>query len=212
MRYQAVIFDLDGVLCSTDQYHYTAWRTIAAELGLSFDREINNQLRGVSRMRSFEIILDVNNREMAEKEKFFYVNKKNNIYVKMLRGMSPADVDADVRITLTTLRNYGIKTAIGSSSRNAKLILRKTGLRKYFDAVSDGTNIKRSKPDPEVFVKAGLFLKTAPKDCIVVEDAKVGIDAATAAGMDSAAIGDAAGYEAATYRLDKLSDLLKYTV
>ena len=128
----------------------------------------------------------------------------------MLRDMSPKDVDGDVRLTLITLRNYGIKTAIGSSSRNAKLILKKTGLRKYFDAVSDGNNIKKSKPDPEVFLKASQFIKTAPKYCIVVEDAEAGIDAASAAGMDSAAIGSAADYKLATYKLKELSDLLMY--
>ncbi len=210
MNYSAVIFDLDGVLCSTDKFHYTAWRKIAAELGMQFNKDINDRLRGVGRMESFEIILEVNRKELTEKQKRYYVGKKNSIYVHMLKDMSPDDVDGDVRLTLTTLRNYGIKTAVGSSSRNAKLILKKTGLREYFDAVSDGTNISRPKPYPEVFLKAAKFIKVPPKECIVVEDAVAGIDAAVNAGMDSAAIGSAAGYEAATYSLKELSDLLRY--
>jgi HAD superfamily hydrolase (TIGR01509 family) len=149
---------------------------------------------------------------MTEKQKKFYTSKKNSIYVDMLKDMSPEDVDGDVLITLTTLRNYGIKTAVGSSSRNAKLILKKTDLRKYFDAVSDGTNISKPKPDPEVFLKASRFIGIEPKDCIVVEDAVAGIDAAANAGMDSAAIASAAGYEVATYSLNELSDLLKVIV
>lgn len=212
MKYKAVIFDLDGVLCSTDKFHYTAWRKIAADLGMKFDKDINDMLRGVGRMESFDIILQVNKREMTEKQKKFYTSKKNSIYVDMLKDMSPEDVDGDVLITLTTLRNYGIKTAVGSSSRNAKLILKKTDLRKYFDAVSDGTNISKPKPDPEVFLKASRFIGIEPKDCIVVEDAVAGIDAAANAGMDSAAIASAAGYEVATYSLNELSDLLKVIV
>ena len=210
MKYKAVIFDLDGVLCHTDKYHYKAWKAITDELGISFNEQINNRLRGVGRMQSFDIILQAYESQMSAKQKSFYADKKNNIYVQLLGDMTPADLDADVAKTLDELRARNIKMAIGSSSRNAKLILHKIGLLDFFDAISDGTNISRTKPNPQVFLLASEYVGVAPSDCIIVEDAKAGVDAAKSAGMDCAAIGDAAGYTPATYSLCKLSDLLRY--
>lgn len=209
MKYRAVIFDLDGVICHTDQYHYQAWKAVADELGIYFDEVINNRLRGVSRMESFNIILERYDGEMDQKAKEFYTEKKNNIYKELLKNMSPADLSAEVKDTLDALREAGCLLAIGSSSKNAKFILGQLGLGDYFDAISDGNNITYSKPDPEVFVKAAQFLGENPENCLVVEDAKAGLEAAIAGGMHCAAIGDAAACNLATINLQTFADLKK---
>ncbi len=207
MRYKAVIFDLDGVICHTDKYHYMAWKQVADELGIYFDETINNRLRGVSRMESFEIILERYDGVMSEEEKIGYTTKKNEIYKELLKNMSPADLTEEVKKTLDRLRERGLKLAIGSSSRNAGFILGQLGLGDYFDAVSDGNNIARSKPNPEVFVKAAEFVGESAGDCLVVEDAKAGLEAAIAGGMECAAVGDAVSCGLATWNLGNFSDL-----
>ena len=204
-KYNAVIFDLDGVICHTDKYHYQAWKAVADELGIYFDEEINNRLRGVSRMESFEIILERYEGEMSEEE-------KDDIYKELLKNMSPADLSVEVKKTLDGLRANGHKLAIGSSSKNARFILGQLGLGEYFDAISDGNNISKSKPDPEVFVKAAEYLNEQADKCLVVEDAKAGLQAAIAGGMDCAAIGDAVASGLGTYNLSTFADLLKVTV
>ncbi len=207
MRYKAIIFDLDGVICHTDQYHYMAWKRVADDLGIYFDETINNRLRGVSRMESFEIILERYDGKMSEEDKIRYTAEKNEVYKTLLKNMSPADLDGEIKETLDALREKGIKLAIGSSSKNAKFILGQLGLGEYFDAVSDGNNITRSKPDPEVFVKAAQYAGERPEHCLVVEDAKAGLEAAIAGGMDCAAVGDAVSCGLATWNLDTFSDL-----
>jgi HAD superfamily hydrolase (TIGR01509 family) len=136
--------------------------------------------------------------------------RKNLLYGELLKNMSPQDLDPAVRKTMDLLKARGIKIAIGSSSKNAKLILQQIGLKDYFDAISDGTNISRSKPDPEVFIKASEYLGVEPQFCLVVEDSRAGVEAAVAANMDCAAMGDAAGAGMATYDLECFSDLLCY--
>lgn len=207
MRYKAIIFDLDGVICHTDQYHYMAWKRVADDLGIYFDETINNRLRGVSRMESFEIILERYDGKMSEEDKIRYTAEKNEVYKTLLKNMSPADLDGEIKETLDALREKGIKLAIGSSSKNAKFILGQLGLGEYFDAVSDGNNITRSKPDPEVFVKAAQYAGERPEHCLVVEDAKAGLEAAIAGGMDCAAVGDAVSCGLATWNLNTFSDL-----
>lgn len=207
MRYRAIIFDLDGVICHTDKYHYMAWKQVADELGIYFDEEINNRLRGVSRMESFEIILERYDGVMSGEEKLQYTTKKNEVYKELLKNMTPKDLSDEVRDTLYALREKGLKLAIGSSSKNAKFILGQLGLRDFFDAVSDGNNISHSKPDPEVFIKAAQFLGENPEKCLVVEDAKAGLEAAIAGGMECAAIGDAVSCGLATWNLAAFSDL-----
>lgn len=209
MKYRAVIFDLDGVICHTDKYHYQAWKAVADELGIYFDEVINNRLRGVSRMESFEIILERYDGIMSQEGKVAYTEKKNNIYKELLKNMSPEDLSSEVKETLDALRAKGLKLAIGSSSKNARFILGQLGLDQYFDAISDGNNISKSKPDPEVFVKAAEYLGEEPKDCLVVEDAKAGLEAAIGGGMDCAAIGDAVLSGLGTYNLATFRDLLK---
>ncbi len=209
MNYKGVIFDLDGVICFTDQYHYLAWKEMADEIGIYFDEKINNRLRGVSRMASLDIILERSDKEYSTDEKETLASKKNEIYKKLLLKMTPDDLSDEVKETLDSLRADGYKLAIGSSSKNTKLILKQIGLEKYFDAISDGTNITHSKPHPEVFLKAAEYLGLKPEECLVVEDAVAGIDAAVAGGFESAGIGEAGSYEKTTYPLQSFSDLLK---
>ena len=151
MRYKGVIFDLDGVICFTDKYHYLAWKEMADEIGVYFDETINNRLRGVSRMDSLDIILEKSEKTYSLQEKEALASQKNERYRELLATMSPADLSPEVMSTLNSLRQKGLRLAIGSSSKNTKFILGQLGLANFFDAISDGTNITRSKPDPEVF-------------------------------------------------------------
>lgn len=208
MRYRGIIFDLDGVICHTDKFHYQAWKQIAHKLGIYFDETINNRLRGVSRIASFEIILERYDGSMGEEEKACHTAEKNGIYKELLKNMSPADLSAEVKKTLDELRNRGFKLAVGSSSRNACFILERLGLDGYFDAISDGNQITCSKPDPEVFLLAAKLIGEKPADCLVVEDARAGLMAAGAGGMDCAGIGDAADCELADYHLKSFGGLL----
>ena len=204
----AIIFDLDGVICFTDKYHYQAWKELADREGIYFDEKINDRLRGVSRMQSLDIILERASREYTEEEKESMAAMKNESYVKLLENMSTKDLSDEVKNTLDELRHRGYKLAIGSSSKNTKKILKQLGLVDYFDAISDGTNITKSKPDPEVFLKAADMVEEKPQNCLVVEDAAAGIDAACAGGFLSAGIGDAAAHEGVTYPIRTFGELL----
>lgn len=208
MIYNGIIFDLDGVICFTDKYHYQAWKKMADGIGVYFDEVINNRLRGVSRMASLDIILERSDRTYSQEEKDALAAEKNETYKTLLYQMTPEDLTKEVKDTLDELRRRGCRLAIGSSSKNTKLILGRLGLGDYFDAISDGTNITHSKPDPEVFLKAAQFLGLEPSNCLVVEDAIAGIDAAVAGGFHSAGIGEAAGHEKVTYPLKTFADLL----
>ena len=159
-------------------------------------------------MASLEIILGLGNLTLPEDVKFSLTERKNNRYVALLQTLTPDVVTQEVRDTLKELKARGIKIAIGSSSKNAKLILRLTDLAQYFDAVSDGTNISHSKPDPEVFLKGADFLGLSPDVCAVVEDAVAGIDAANAGGFYSIGIGDASKYDKADAAIEHISELL----
>lgn len=193
MNIKAVIFDLDGVIVTTDDCHYTAWKKMADDEGIYFDRKINERLRGVSRMQSLEIILEKSDKPYTEQEKIALAAKKNAYYVDLIQKLTPHDVLGGVTENLKTLKEQGIKIAIGSSSKNTPIILNRIGLADYFDAVSDGNNIKKSKPDPEVFLKAAEMLNIAPENCMIVEDADAGIEAGKRAGMKTFALGNATG-------------------
>lgn len=208
MKYKAVIFDLDGVLCHTDNFHFMAWKIVADKCNISFDEQINNRLRGVSRLESLDIILEKSKNEFSYEEKLKLADEKNSIYVKLLENMTSKDVTNEVINTLEALKEKGIKLAIGSSSKNAVFILEKLEIKEYFDAISDGNNIEFSKPHPEVFIKAASFLGFEPNECLVVEDAISGIKAAFEGGFDSAAISDAKKSDLATYKIDRLSELI----
>lgn len=206
---KAFIFDLDGVLCSTDEFHYLAWKKLADKEGIPFDREGNNLLRGVSRMASLEIILQKANKAYSQEEKNALCEYKNSIYVSYLDKMGPSDCGKEVRDTLSALKGKGYLLAVGSSSKNTPKILSKLEIEGYFDAVSDGNQITHSKPDPEVFLLAAKKLGLSPKECFVVEDAKSGIDAAQAGGFASIGIGEASTYSKTEYPIEKFEDILK---
>lgn len=209
MEIKAIIFDLDGVICHTDEYHYLAWKSMADSLGVPFDRQVNNRLRGVSRMESLEIILEQYAGELSQVEKEELAEQKNERYKQFLVTMSPADLQEEVKTTLDTLRGRGYKLAIGSSSKNAQFILQQLGLGSFFDAISDGNNITHSKPDPEVFVKASQMLCVPAENCLVVEDAVSGAEAGRKGGMKVACVGVAAKEKAGDYNLTFFAELLE---
>ena len=188
MKIKGVIFDLDGVIVSTDDCHYEAWKKMADEEGIYFDKTINNRLRGVSRKESLEIILERAQKEYSAEEKEHMAEHKNNYYKEFIKKLTPNDILPGAMNTLEELKANGIKVAIGSSSKNTPIILKQIGLDNYFDAVSDGNNIKNSKPDPEVFLKAADMLGISYKECMVVEDADAGIEAGKRAGMKTLSV------------------------
>lgn len=211
MSVKGLIFDLDGVIVFTDQFHYQAWKKMADEMNIYFDETINNRLRGVSRMDSLDIILErYEGPTLSNDKKMQLASEKNELYRELLKKMTPDDVTQEVRETLATLRERGYKIALGSSSKNAKFILKQVDLLEAFDEISDGNNITKSKPDPEVFLKAAEYLTLQPEECAVVEDAYAGIAAAKAGHMTAVAIGDAVSDKKADIRLETFSDLLKY--
>lgn len=207
MRIKAVIFDLDGVIVSTDEYHYQAWKSIADKENIEFNRSINNELRGVSRAESLEIILEKANKEYTQDEKAILLEKKNDIYRSLLANLSSSEILEGVNEVIDYLKSNNIKVAIGSSSKNTSLILEKIGLSNIFDEIADGTMITKSKPNPEVFILAANKLGIDPKECLVVEDAEAGVEAALAGNMIVAAVGDAIKSNKATYNLNKLIKL-----
>lgn len=203
----AIIFDLDGVICSTDRYHYLAWKALADRLGIPFDEQVNSQLRGVSRMESLEIILGNHSGEYSEQEKLALAEKKNEIYRSYLSAMTPGDLSKEVRMTLHTLRQRGYLLAIGSSSKNTRQILNQLGLGDFFDAVADGTQITKSKPDPEVFLLASSMLGVSPENAIVIEDAESGVQAAKAGRFRSIGIRSDGNDPMSDITIKKLSNL-----
>lgn len=191
MELEAIIFDLDGVICSTDEYHYQAWKMLADELGIYFDREINKRLRGVSRMDSLDIILERSERLYTPEEKQALAAVKNSRYVELLQSLSSNDILEGIPEFLAECRENSIKTALASASRNASFIIHKLGLENAFDFIADAAAVTRSKPAPDIFLAAAEGLGIAPKHCIGIEDAKAGIAAIHAAGMKAVGIGSA---------------------
>lgn len=205
---KAVIFDLDGVIVNTDELHYQAWKYIADQEGIYFDHVINHRLRGVSRMDSLDIILEKAHRSYSDEEKVRLATVKNDYYVTLLASLSPKDILEDVLLVINALKEKGIKVAIGSSSKNTKKILKQIGLDHAFDEVADGNDVKRSKPEPDVFLKAAEKLGINPEDCAVVEDAEAGILAAKQARMTAIAVSDARKSHLADYKFEQLRKML----
>lgn len=206
----AVLFDLDGVLVSTDEFHYQAWKAIADGLHIPFDRRQNDRLRGVSRMESLELLLEGGSRVFTRAEKLLLAEEKNKLYRRALAQMTPEYLAPAVLRLLQDCRALGLKLAVGSSSRNAPEILQRVGLGGWFDAVVDGSMLQNAKPDPEVFLQAAALLDVPPQCCLVVEDAVTGIEAGVRAGMRTAAVGSARRSPLATVRLEDVTDLLPY--
>ena len=183
MRLEGMIFDLDGVLCRTDRYHLAAWRALAGRLGIALPPDAAERTRGVGRMESLDIVLGERSGDFTREQKLALAEEKNALYREYLAHLTPADAEPLARETLTELRRRGIKLAVASSSRNAPLILDKLALSALLDAIIDGGMISRSKPDPEVFLKAAAALALPSARCAVVEDAQSGIEAARRGGF-----------------------------
>lgn len=204
---QAVIFDLDGVLVTTDNSHYLAWKQMADEEGIFFDRAINERLRGVSRMESLDIILEKAEKTYTQEEKLELAQRKNGYYVQRIEQMGQEAILPGALATVRQLKEKGIKVAIGSSSKNAPAILKQVGMSELFDAVADGNQIKNSKPAPDVFLLAAQLLNIQPAHCLVVEDADAGVEAAVNAGMKVLAVGAAKGHKKADLSAGTLEDI-----
>ena len=204
MGIKGVIFDLDGVLCSTDECHYLAWKELADSLGIPFDETINRRLRGVSRMESLDIILQAAGRAFSSREKQALAARKNERYRRLLMKLTPADLPGGVRATLNELRRRGLRLAVGSSSKNTPLILQRLGLEDWF-----GYDMTRSLPEAVVFLLAADRVRLPPGECMVVEDADAGIEAALAGGFIPAGIGTAKGNAKAAYHLEQFGQLIE---
>ena len=208
---KGLIFDLDGVLLSTDRFHFLAWKKLADRMGINFTEKDNERLRGVSRMESLEIVLSLSAAplSLSDEEKLALATEKNEVYREYLKKLTPADVSDEVRETLAALSAKGYPLAVGSSSKNTRFILAQTELTDAFDAIADGNDIKNSKPDPEVFLKAAELIGIAPADCAVVEDAEAGLEAANRGGMLSIAYASAIDCPLGKVKLHNFSDLAK---
>lgn len=204
--HKGLIFDLDGVLVDTAKYHFLAWKEIAAELGIPFDEKDNELLKGVSRQRSFEIILELSGMEMERSRQEEYCKKKNEIYLEYIHKLTEKDVLPGAVGFLSHAREQGYKISLGSASKNAKYILERLDIRSFFDAIADGTNVSKAKPDPEVFVKGAQMLGLLPEECVVFEDSAAGILAAHNGNMKAVGIGSAEHLPDA----DILSDSLEH--
>lgn len=188
---KAVIFDLDGVLVSTDELHYQAWKRLAEEFKISsFTREDNIRQRGVSRMESLEVVLEKSSQTYDEDQKIELAERKNRYYVESLSQLTKEAVLPGVLETLMMLRKNNIAIAVGSASKNTLIILERTGLKEYIDEISCGLDVTKSKPDPEVFIIAAKKLGMLNEECLVVEDSEAGIIAAQRAHMTSLGVGE----------------------
>lgn len=189
---QACLFDLDGVIVDTAQFHYVAWREMAQDLGFDLSREENERLKGISRMESLEIVLSIGGVRLSEEEKEERARTKNTRYLELCMQMTPDDALPGVRDFLDELKNNGVKSGLGSASKNARVILERIDMLHYFDTIVDGNRVEKGKPDPQVFLLGASDLQAEPARCIVFEDAVAGIQAAKAGGMFAVGIGEAA--------------------
>ncbi len=187
---RAFIFDLDGVIVDTARLHYQAWKELANSLGFDFTPQDNERLKGVSRMRSLEILLEIGGLEFSEEEKLKLAERKNNRYRQLIMLLTPDDMLPGAKEFLDRSRALGLKLALASASKNTPLILERIGLQDFFDTVVDGNRVTKAKPDPEVFLVAANDLQVPPQECVVFEDAVAGIEAARRAGMKTVGIGN----------------------
>ena len=191
MNKKAFIFDLDGVIVDTAKYHYLAWQKIANQLGIEFTPEHNEELKGVSRVRSLDLILELGKIEASQENKNLWLVQKNEDYLSYLVDMDESEILSGVVPVLKFLKAKNQLIALGSASKNARPILEKTGIISYFDAIVDGNDVTNAKPDPEVFLRAARLLNVAPENAIVFEDSVAGVQAANIANMTSVGIGEA---------------------
>ncbi|MFH4968040.1 beta-phosphoglucomutase [Gaetbulibacter sp. M240] len=207
MNKVGVIFDLDGVIVDTAKYHYLAWKELADHLGFSFTKEHNELLKGVSRDRSLEILLDIGKVSISEADKQAYLKSKNEAYLKYIYKMDDGEILPGAEALLNTLDKLKIPYVLGSASKNAPLILKQVHLIDRFKGIIDGNSVNKAKPDPEVFLIGAQTLNLDPKNCIVFEDAIAGIEAANRAGMISVGIGDKETLSAADFNFSDLKEI-----
>jgi beta-phosphoglucomutase len=204
---KACIFDLDGVIVDTAKYHYLAWKRLASELGIELTEEVNERLKGVSRMESLDIILKLKGIPMSVPEREGLADKKNKWFVEYIHAMKPDEIFDGVKELMQQIRTHNIKIGLASSSKNAKAVLELLAIQSEFDVVVDGTMIKHTKPHPEIFQQAAAALGLAPDDCIVIEDAEAGVESAISAGMKCVGIGSPRQLSKANLVVSKISDL-----
>nr|WP_233426224.1 beta-phosphoglucomutase [Paenibacillus massiliensis] len=204
---KAVIFDLDGVITDTAEYHYLAWENLANELGLPFDRQFNEKLKGVSRMESLELILSLRDTVYTDEQKHRLAVKKNEVYKEMIKKITPADLLPGIENLLMELREAGIRTALASASKNAPFILDRLEAAHYLDHVVDVNMIASGKPDPEIFLTGAARLGVEPTQCIGIEDAEAGIQAILAAGMYAVGVGAPAQMQKADLIVSSTAEL-----
>ncbi|MEK5162290.1 beta-phosphoglucomutase [Paenibacillus sp. FSL R5-0527] len=205
---KGAIFDLDGVIVDTAKYHYLAWRSLARRLGFEFTEADNERLKGVSRMESLRILLEIGGLEATEEEREEMAASKNREYVDYISRLEPSEILPGAEAYLRQLRSQGVKIALGSASKNAGLILSRLGIADLFDAVIDGTKVSKAKPDPEVFLAASVALGLPPSECVVFEDAAAGVQAGKAAGCGVVGIGSPAILTAADLVVSGLHELM----
>ncbi len=203
---QAVIFDLDGVIVDTAHYHFVAWKRLAKELGIDFNEQDNEQLKGVSRMRSLEIILELGNLRLSQEEMDRLAAKKNQWFVEYINAMKPNEIFPGVKEMIQKIQADGIKIALASSSKNADTVLTLLNIKNLFDVIVDGTMITNTKPDPEIFLLAAKKLNISPSQCLVFEDAEAGVEAAVAAGMKCVGVGSPQQLSKANVIVSKTAD------
>ncbi|MCX7656823.1 MAG: beta-phosphoglucomutase [Treponemataceae bacterium] len=206
---KGIIFDLDGVLVDTARFHYVAWKRLAQSLGFDFTEEDNERLKGVSRMKSLDILLEIGNISCSLEEKERLAEQKNRWYTELLQSLSEKDLLPGSLECLKILKESGYLIALGSASKNAKFIIDRLGIYSYFDVIVDGTLVEKAKPDPEVFIKAAEMLKLCSSQCIVFEDSKAGIEAAKSCGMIAIAVGKKENLPGADFYIYSLADLLE---
>ena len=207
MRTRACIFDLDGVIVDTAKYHYLAWKRLADQLGINFPEKDNERLKGVSRMASLEIILEIGKRKLNTGQKHDYATLKNKWYVEYISRMTPDEILPGSVEFINELRNADIRVAIGSASKNTPMILNRVGIENLFDAVADGNIVSKAKPDPEVFIRAAGMVGIDPGNCIVFEDAIAGVLAALNAGMICIGVGSPEVLKKAHYVISGLKEM-----
>ena len=204
-KLKAVIFDLDGVITDTSEYHYRAWKRLADEEGIPFNRNDNDKLRGVSRGECLKILL--NGKQVSNKQFQEMMDRKNEYYVELLKQMTSKNILSGAKELVLELKRRGIKTAVASVSKNTRTGLRGTGIENLFDVIVDGYSVKNTKPAPDIFLFAAKELGVKPEDCAVVEDAEAGIEAALAGKMIPIGIGPEERIGKARFRFEKIGDI-----
>ena len=207
-KYNAVIFDLDGVIVDTAKYHYLAWKRLADELGFEFLETHNERLKGVSRMDSLNILLEVGGLDFPMDEKLIMAEKKNNWYVEYISKIDESEILPGAAEVIAMLKENNIKIALASASKNSPMILTNIGLLNAFDAIADGNVISKAKPDPEVFIAAADLIGISCENCIVIEDAFAGVEGAKNAGMYAIGVGDREVLKAADVVISDMTKLL----